>query len=106
MSEQAIFSSLLDTLQKKYKRNNGSIIDEESVNKDESIAIVFDFDSLDMIEVFIEIQDRFGVDIPDEDLNELYSINDIAAYIVNKSVWTPSNYKRKTSGDSLYNYRA
>mgnify|MGYP000247332477 CR=1 FL=1 len=86
MSEQAIFSSLLDTLQKKYKRNNGSIIDEESVNKDESIAIVFDFDSLDMIEVFIEIQDRFGVDIPDEDLNELYSINDIAAYIVNKSV--------------------
>lgn len=86
MSDQAIFSSLLDTLQKKYKRNNGSIIDEESVNKDESIAIVFDFDSLDMIEVFIEIQDRFGVDIPDEDLNELYSINDIAAYIVNKSV--------------------
>jgi hypothetical protein len=38
MSEQAISSSLLDTLQKKYKRNNGSIIDEESVNKDESIV--------------------------------------------------------------------
>ncbi|EDP74915.1 phosphopantetheine-binding protein [Hydrogenivirga sp. 128-5-R1-1] len=38
-------------------------------------------DSLDMLSVFLAIQEKYGIDIPDEDIPNLTSIKDIVEYI-------------------------
>ena len=38
-------------------------------------------DSLDMLSVFLAIQEKYGIDIPDEDIPNLISIKDIVEYI-------------------------
>lgn len=39
-------------------------------------------DSLDAMSLFLEVQEKLGVDIPDEVVDELVSIRDIAKYVV------------------------
>ena len=38
-------------------------------------------DSLEMMNVYMAIEDKFGIKIPDEDIDELNSINNIVEYI-------------------------
>jgi acyl carrier protein len=38
-------------------------------------------DSLDLIELILALEDRFEIDIPDEELNRLITVKDIAEYI-------------------------
>jgi len=40
-------------------------------------------DSLDMFNVFLGIEEHFGVTIPDEDIDQLKSVNEIVAYLQN-----------------------
>lgn len=41
-------------------------------------------DSLDMSNIYLLIEEKFGVHLPDEDLDQLLSINDIVKYLENK----------------------
>jgi acyl carrier protein len=38
-------------------------------------------DSLDLVSVFLEVQDAFGVVIDEDDLAELVSVRDLVAYV-------------------------
>lgn len=38
-------------------------------------------DSLDVVEIIMKIEDAFEIEIPDEKLNELHNLGDIANYI-------------------------
>jgi acyl carrier protein len=38
-------------------------------------------DSLDLIELILALEDRFQIDIPDEELNRLVTVKDVADYI-------------------------
>jgi acyl carrier protein len=38
-------------------------------------------DSLDLIELVLALEDRFEIDIPDEEINRLVTVKDIADYI-------------------------
>lgn len=64
-----------------------AIIDEAGVSVDvssiqPSMSLVdAGVDSLEMMNVYMGIEDRFGIKIPDEDIDKLNSIENIVEYI-------------------------
>ena len=51
-------------------------------NLDPSVSVYEQgIDSLDMLSVFLAIQEKYGIDIPDEDIPNLISLKDIVEYI-------------------------
>ena len=41
-------------------------------------------DSLDLVEIIMELENKFGIEIPDEDIFGLKTMNDVIAYIEKK----------------------
>ena len=41
-------------------------------------------DSLDMSSVFMNIEDKYGIKIPDADIEKLKTVNDIVSYVNDK----------------------
>ena len=41
-------------------------------------------DSLDLVEIIMEIATKFGIEIPDEDIFALKTMNDVISYIESK----------------------
>jgi len=58
-----------------------SEIDETSSFKDDLGA-----DSLDLFELVMALEDEFGIEIPMEDYEELYTVGDIVEYLHEKGV--------------------
>ena len=42
-------------------------------------------DSLDTVELVMEFEDEFGVEVPDEDAEKLQTVNDVVKYIEDKT---------------------
>ena len=65
----------------------GEIIDEvagvpaEEVTPEKSFVDDLDIDSLSMVEIAVAAQDEFGVDIPDDELKNLTTVQDVVAYV-------------------------
>lgn len=57
-----------------------SISDEDMITPDTTLEDL-GADSLDMVEVIMAIEDEFDVQIKDEDLESLKSVNDLIDYI-------------------------
>ena len=57
-------------------------IDEEEIALDTKLADL-NFDSLDMIEIVMDLEDVFGVEVPDEALEKFVTIGDIVSFIEN-----------------------
>ena len=56
-------------------------IDADDVQLDKSFVDDLDVDSLSMVEVVVAAEERFGVKIPDDDVQELRTVGDAVAYI-------------------------
>jgi acyl carrier protein len=56
-------------------------IDAAEVTPDKSFVDDLDIDSLTMVEVAVEAENRWGVKIPDDQLNQLKTVGDVADYI-------------------------
>ena len=65
----------------------GEIIDEvagvpaDQVTPDKTFVDDLDIDSLSMVEIAVQTEDKYGVKIPDEDLAGLRTVGDVVAYI-------------------------
>ena len=65
----------------------GEIIDEvagvpaEEVTPEKSFVDDLDIDSLSMVEIAVQTEDKYGVKIPDEDLAGLRTVGDVVSYI-------------------------
>ena len=65
----------------------GEIIDEvagvpaEEVTPEKSFVDDLDIDSLSMVEIAVQAEDRFGVKIPDDQLAQLKTVSDAVDYI-------------------------
>ena len=74
-SEQEILSGL------------GEIIEEivgtepSEVTPDKSFVDDLDIDSLSMVEIAVAAQDKFGVEIPDDQLKDLKTVQDVVNFI-------------------------
>jgi acyl carrier protein len=44
-----------------------------------------DIDSLSMVEIAVAAQDKFGVGIPDDELKDLATVQDVVAYVAKNS---------------------
>jgi acyl carrier protein len=56
-------------------------IDAAEVTPEKSFVDDLDIDSLSMVEIAVQAEDKFGVKIPDEQLAELKSVGDAVNYI-------------------------
>ena len=75
MTEQEILAGL------------GEIIEEiagvpaDEVTPDKSFVDDLDIDSLSMVEIAVAAQDKFGVEIPDDRLKDLTTVQDVVNYV-------------------------
>ena len=79
MTEQEILAGL------------GEIVDEiagvpaAEVTPDKSFVDDLDIDSLSMVEIAVAAQDKFGVEIPDEQLKDLKTVQDVVNFVSKNS---------------------
>jgi len=75
VSEQEILTGLAE------------IIDEiagvpaDEVTPDKNFVDDLDIDSLSMVEIAVAAQDKFGVEIPDDQLKDLKTVQDVITYV-------------------------
>jgi acyl carrier protein len=68
------------------------IIDEiagvpaDEVTPDKTFVDDLDIDSLSMVEIAVAAQDKFGVEIPDDQLKDLKTVQDVINYVERSSV--------------------
>jgi acyl carrier protein len=56
-------------------------VDTTEVTPEKSFVDDLDIDSLSMVEIAVQAEDRFGVKIPDDQLAELKTVKDAVDYI-------------------------
>ena len=65
----------------------GEIIEEiagvpaDEVDPSKSFADDLDIDSLSMVEIAVAAQDKFGVEIPDDQLKDLVTVQDVINFV-------------------------
>ena len=70
----------------------GEIIDEvagvpaDQVTPDKTFVDDLDIDSLSMLEIAVAAQDKFGVEIPDDQLKDLKTVQDVIDYVRRSAV--------------------
>ena len=56
-------------------------IEEEKVTLDAKLKDDLNLDSLDSVELIMSAEEEFGIEIPDEDVMNFKTVNDIVNYI-------------------------
>ena len=59
--------------------------DAEAMTNDTKIADELGADSLDLVDLLMSIEDEFGVEIPDEEVENLTTIGEVCDYIAKNS---------------------
>ena len=75
MTEQEILAGLGEIVEE----IAGVPADEVTPNK--SFVDDLDIDSLSMVEIAVAAQDKFGVEIPDDQLKDLTTVQDVVNYV-------------------------
>lgn len=58
-------------------------VDEADVKLDASFKEDLDADSLDIVELVMELEDEFNLEISDEDAEKIQTVGDVVSYIEN-----------------------
>ena len=58
----------------------------DEVTPDKTFVDDLDIDSLSMVEIAVAAQDKFGVEIPDDQLKDLKTVQDVIDYVGRASV--------------------
>lgn len=56
-------------------------LDEDSITMESSILDDLGADSLDVVDLVMSLEDEFGVEIPDEEIENIKTIEDVVRYI-------------------------
>ncbi|PST41502.1 acyl carrier protein [Faecalibacillus intestinalis] len=56
-------------------------IDESKITLDAKLKEDLELDSLDSVELIMSAEEEFGIEIPDEDVMNFKTVNDIVTYI-------------------------
>jgi acyl carrier protein len=75
LSEQDILSGLAEIV------NEETGLPAESVQSDKSFTDDLDIDSLSMMTIVVNAEEKFGVRIPDDDVKNLKTVGDAVNYI-------------------------
>ncbi|GAA4072689.1 MULTISPECIES: acyl carrier protein [Actinomadura] len=58
-------------------------IDKSEVTPEKNFVDDLDIDSLSMVEIAVAAQDKFGVEIPDDQLKDLKTVKDVIVFVQN-----------------------
>jgi acyl carrier protein len=75
LSEQEILSGLAEIV------NEETGLAADAVQLDKSFTDDLDIDSLSMMTIVVNAEEKFGVRIPDDDVKNLKTVGDAVAYI-------------------------
>ena len=56
-------------------------IDEDRITMDSNIMEDFDADSLDLVDMVMSLEDEFGIEGPDEDVEKFHTVGDVVRFI-------------------------
>lgn len=56
-------------------------VDPDKITKESSFQNDLEADSLDLFEMVMALEEKFGVEIPSEDLEQLQTVSDVMGYI-------------------------
>lgn len=59
-------------------------VDEKAVTKDASFIDDLGAESLDVIEIIMRLEEEFGIEIPDEDAENINTVGELVKYIEEK----------------------
>ncbi len=59
-------------------------IEKSKISRDSNFLEDLGADSLDTVELVMEMEEEFDIEIPDEDANELRTVNDVIEYLEDK----------------------
>ena len=59
-------------------------VDESSISLDTSIADDLNADSLDVVDLIMSIEDEFDIEVPDEAIESIKTVNDLVKFIEGK----------------------
>lgn len=79
-SDQEILAGLAEII------NAETGIEADAVERDKSFQEDLDIDSLSMMQIVVEAEDKFGVKIPDEAVKDLRTVGDAVDYVKNAQV--------------------
>lgn len=78
MEKEEIFNKVVDVLVEQLG------IEKEKVKKESEIMTDLGADSLDVVDVVQVLEEEFNVKVPNEDIEKLKTVEDIANYIADK----------------------
>ncbi|MFH9438984.1 acyl carrier protein (plasmid) [Streptomyces rochei] len=75
MTREQIVAAFADIL------NEVADVEPADVTEDKSLVDELDVDSLAMVEIIVAVEERFGVELPEEALKELRLVSDVVGRI-------------------------
>ncbi|MFN8186992.1 MAG: acyl carrier protein [Gaiellales bacterium] len=78
-SREEIFEQVKEVLVEKLGVDESEIVEAASFQAD------LDADSLDLVELIMELEDRFGVKIPNEDAEKIQTVGQAVDYVSERS---------------------
>ena len=60
-------------------------LEEDKVTMDSDIMEDFEADSLDVVDLVMSIEDEFGLEVPDEQIENFRTVGDVVRYIEENS---------------------
>lgn len=77
MTEQEVFEKLKEIIMEQLGVDDESTITMEATFVDDLSA-----DSLDIVELIMSLEEKFELEIPDEDAEKIVTVGDVVKYIV------------------------
>ncbi len=75
-------SEVLDEVKKAIANHLGVNID--SIKESSKLVDDLGADSLDLVELTMDLEEKFGVKIPDEDISKLSDVKSVVDYLISK----------------------
>ena len=75
MTDQEILSGLAEIIEEI------ADVPADEVTPDKTFVDDLDIDSLSMVEIAVAAQDKFGVEIPDDQLTDLKTVQDVVNFV-------------------------
>lgn len=79
MTNEEILSDLAEIV------NDVAGVDPGEVTREKSFVDDLDIDSLSMVEIAVQVEDRFGVKVPDDELANLRTVGDAVDYVASSA---------------------